>query len=166
MNFLIPALKLAPYAIQAGGAIFDFIRGRKQRKQEEKQREQRVKEARAEFDNRIRQLDNQKHQYERLNEDYRNKIYDLEQQIRMNNEETFVELHNKIDELLLNKFEIPIDEFDKNYVPHITLFRDDEKTIDVVYERLKDKLILNNISIDKYALGTSLENNEFYKGEK
>ena len=87
MNFLIPALKLAPYAIQAGGAIVNFIRGRKQRKEEENQREQRVKKAREEFDNRIRQLDNQKYQYERLNEDYRNRIYNLEQQIRMNNEE-------------------------------------------------------------------------------
>ena len=87
VDIIITALKLAPPVLQAGGAIVDFIRGRKQRKEEEKQREQRVKEARAEFDNRIRQLDNQKHQYERLNEDYRNKIYDLEQQIRMNNEE-------------------------------------------------------------------------------
>ena len=85
--------------------------------------------------------------------------------LRINNENTLIDLHNKLDYLLLDKFNIPIDEFDKNYVPHITLYRDDEDKIDILYERLKDKLILNNISIDKYALGTSLENNEFYKGE-
>lgn len=85
--------------------------------------------------------------------------------LRINNENTFIDLHNKLDDLLLDKFNIPIDEFDKNYVPHITLYRDDEDKIDVLYERLKDKLILNDISIDKYALGTSLDNNEFYKGE-
>ena len=85
--------------------------------------------------------------------------------LRINNENTLIDLHNKLDNLLLDKFNIPIDEFDKNYVPHITLYRDDEDKIDILYERLKDKLILNNISIDKYALGTSLDNNEFYKGE-
>ena len=86
---------------------------------------------------------------------------------RITNEETIIALHKQLDDMLQSKYSIPIDEFDKNYVPHITLFRDDDlNKIETMYKRIRNHIKFESIKVNKYALGTTLENNEFYIPEK
>lgn len=82
------------------------------------------------------------------------------------NKDAIISLHQKIDELLFQKYKIPIDEYDKNYYPHITIFRDDDiDKLEMMFNRIEELINKEEIIIDTFALGTSLENNEFYKKE-
>ena len=58
------------------------------------------------------------------------------------------EVHKQIDELLFDRYKVPIDTFDKNYLPHITIFhKGDPKNLDTMYERLSVSLPSKQISI-------------------
>lgn len=78
-----------------------------------------------------------------------------------------VEIHRKIDSLLNDKYQIPIDEFDKNYYPHVSLFRsEDMMKLDMMYQKIKNLKFDELMILDTFAMGTSLDNNEFLKLER
>ena len=72
-----------------------------------------------------------------------------------------IDIHNELDNILLNKFNIRIDEYDKNYFPHITLFSNSPL---VKLEKIKDKLnnfiFEDNFIIDKINIGKDINNME------
>ena len=81
--------------------------------------------------------------------------------LRVDHEKEILKLHNDIDELLLNKYGIEIDTFDKNYVPHITIFHKGLKeNLDIMYDRLGDVLNGKEITIRKYMIGTKNHKDE------
>lgn len=84
--------------------------------------------------------------------------------LEFENNNKIIEIHKEIDKLLLDKYNIPIDEFDRIYHPHVTIFRDDDiQKLNNMYSRIKDLIIKEDVLIDTYAMGTNLDNNEFYK---
>lgn len=85
--------------------------------------------------------------------------------LKVENTKPLLDIHLKLDDLLYKKYQIPIDEFDRNYLPHITLFKEENlDKLNTLYERVKDYSI-SNIKIDKYASGIVSRINEFYKTE-
>ena len=84
--------------------------------------------------------------------------------LEFENNNKIIEIHKQIDKLLLDKYNIPIDEFDRIYHPHVTIFRNENiNKLDKMYSRIKDLIIKEDVLIDTYAMGTNLDNNEFYK---
>ena len=83
--------------------------------------------------------------------------------LRFKDETQLIDIHKIIDQFLYDRYQIPIDEFDKNYVPHITLFRDDdENKIIEMFNLVKDKIPDLSDEIYRFAIGSKLEGNEFY----
>ena len=81
--------------------------------------------------------------------------------LRFTDEEKLNDIHNELDELLVNEYGIPLDEYDHNYAPHVTLFRNpDEDKLDMMYERIKDRIIYKPIVIDKIIIGSRTHENE------
>ena len=76
-------------------------------------------------------------------------------------------LHEAIDQKLKEKYQIPIDEFDKNYYPHVTLFRDEVvEKLDLMKTQIEKLVPVKELIIDTFAMGTTLDNNEFYTLER
>ena len=81
--------------------------------------------------------------------------------LRFTDEEKLNDIHDELDEMLLNKYDIPLDEYDQNYAPHVTLFRSpDEDKLDVMHERIKGIIIYEPIIIDKIIIGSRVHDNE------
>jgi 2'-5' RNA ligase len=78
---------------------------------------------------------------------------------------SLLKFHQELDALLLSKYGIPIDKFDKAFQPHISLFtsgnRDD---IMEMYELLKEEnLHLNDVVFHKFVIGSSIHRDTFYE---
>jgi 2'-5' RNA ligase len=78
--------------------------------------------------------------------------------------ESLLKFHQELDALLLSKFGIAIDKFDKVFQPHISLFtsgnRDD---IMDMYNLLREENIhLDNVEFHKFVIGSSLHRDTFY----
>jgi hypothetical protein len=74
------------------------------------------------------------------------------------------EWHDKLDEMLLNKFEIPIDRFDSKFQPHISLFtKGTEKQLVKMQELLEKKIQPAEIVLDRFVIGSSRHKDEFYE---
>ena len=81
----------------------------------------------------------------------------------MDEDERLKEVHSQIDEFLMEKYSVPIDTFDKNYFPHITIFhKGDPENLVKMYERLLIKLPGKPVTIRKYAIGSKIRGNEFF----
>ncbi len=82
--------------------------------------------------------------------------------LRFGKEEELLTLHRRIDALLEKKYGIPVDEFDRLYAPHVTLFRDDnEMKLDRMYEMLKDCVRVKPC-LDSYYIGSVNRENRFF----
>lgn len=74
--------------------------------------------------------------------------------LRFDKEEEIIQIHQMIDRFLNEKYQIVIDEYDRKYVPHVTLFRDeDEKILDEMFLRIKDHIPEDEIFIDEIIIG-------------
>lgn len=63
-------------------------------------------------------------------------------------------VHEQLDEMLKEKYGIVIDEFDRRYLPHISLFSNCSDRLDIIYERLMPKITDRSFIIDSYYVGT------------
>ncbi|MBO7676852.1 MAG: 2'-5' RNA ligase family protein [Erysipelotrichaceae bacterium] len=76
--------------------------------------------------------------------------------------ERIKEVHHEIDILLKDRYNVEIDTFDKNYLPHITIFhKGDPKNMDEMLRRLELSLPSFPVSISRYAIGSKEFGNEF-----
>jgi hypothetical protein len=74
------------------------------------------------------------------------------------------EWHDKLDEMLLNQFGIPIDRFDSKFQPHISLFtKGSEKQLVKMQELLEKKIQPGEIVLDRFVIGSSRHKDEFYE---
>ena len=74
-----------------------------------------------------------------------------------------VRIHNEIDLFLYEKYKIPIDTFDRQYFPHITIFHKGEtKNLLKMYDRLQISLERKPITIDRFAIGTKTRGSDFF----
>lgn len=88
---------------------------------------------------------------------------------RFEKEDELRSLHDKIDTFLLERYDIAIDSFDASYVPHISLFRDeDEEKLKVMYERMLKERFEDEADITSFFIGGKNHDNEYYRitGEK
>jgi hypothetical protein len=79
-------------------------------------------------------------------------------------QDQILEWHDKLDEKLLNKFEIPIDRFDSRFQPHISLFtKGSEEQLAKVQELLEKKIQPGEMVLDRFVIGSSRHKDEFYE---
>ena len=72
-------------------------------------------------------------------------------------------VHDQLDKLLNDKYGVPIDTFDRIYLPHITIFhKGDPENMDVMENRLSLSLPSFPVSINSYAIGTKIKGYEFF----
>jgi len=79
--------------------------------------------------------------------------------------ESLFKFHQELDALLLNKYGIPIDKFDKVFQPHISLFTSgDSDDIMDMYDLLKEEDIrLDDVEFHKFVIGSSVHRDTFYE---
>ena len=83
--------------------------------------------------------------------------------LTLNDSNNLIEMHNELDEMLLEKYNIQIDYYDKNYVPHITIFHDDDiDKLKIMYERLNNALDDLDIYIDRCFYGIRNKDEEIF----
>ena len=83
--------------------------------------------------------------------------------LTMDQDERLKEVHHLIDSFLFEKYNVEIDTFDKNYLPHITIFHKGEfQNLITMQERLELILPSYPISISRYAIGSKIRGNEFF----
>ena len=83
--------------------------------------------------------------------------------LTLDEDEKIRKVHQKIDELLQNRYNVPIDTFDKNYLPHITIFhKGDPDNLLKMHERLLEKLPNKEIKISRYAIGSKIRENDIF----
>ena len=70
------------------------------------------------------------------------------------NEEELLKIHERIDDYLLERYQIPVDEFDRNYHPHVTLFRDDDgEKLEEMLNRIRDHFPMEDVRIEEVIIG-------------
>ena len=70
------------------------------------------------------------------------------------NEEELLKIHERIDDNLLERYQIPVDEFDRNYHPHVTLFRDDDgEKLEEMLNRIRDHFPMEDVRIEEVIIG-------------
>jgi 2'-5' RNA ligase len=78
--------------------------------------------------------------------------------------ESLLKFHKELDALLLNKYGIPIDKFDKVFQPHISLFTSgDRNDILDMYDLLKDETLCLDVELHKFVIGSSVHRDTFYE---
>lgn len=78
--------------------------------------------------------------------------------------ESLLKFHNELDSLLLSKYGVPIDKFDKIFKPHISLFTSGNcDDIQDMYELLQEEDIkLDNVEFRRFVIGSSIHCDTFY----
>jgi hypothetical protein len=72
--------------------------------------------------------------------------------------------HNRLDSLLLNKFHIPIDQFDADFEPHISLFtRGNPAQIEEMKRRLMEKIPPMELTLNRFVIGSSGHGDAFFE---
>ncbi|MCR5741581.1 MAG: 2'-5' RNA ligase family protein [Gammaproteobacteria bacterium] len=67
-------------------------------------------------------------------------------------------IHDKLDELMLEKYNVIPHEYDKDYKFHVTLFMDDDtEKVKKAYEKVKDIRLPMELLINKFDIGNSLD---------
>jgi hypothetical protein len=76
-----------------------------------------------------------------------------------------LKFHQELDALLLSKYGVPIDKFDKVFQPHISLFTSgDRDDIMDMYNLLKEEeLRLDDVAFHKFVIGSSVHCDTFYE---
>ncbi len=83
--------------------------------------------------------------------------------LRFEKEDGLKALHEKADHYLGKGYGIEIDPFDKTYVPHVTLFRDEsEEKLDQMYEKLESQICVRDVWIERSFIGTKNRENIFF----
>jgi 2'-5' RNA ligase len=79
--------------------------------------------------------------------------------------ESLLRFHKELDALLLSKYSVPIDKFDKVFQPHISLFTSgDRDDIMDMYDLLKEEDIrLDDVEFHKFVIGSSVHRDTFYE---
>ncbi|MCR5095727.1 MAG: 2'-5' RNA ligase family protein [Erysipelotrichaceae bacterium] len=76
-------------------------------------------------------------------------------------DEELIEIHKDLDETLYAYQQIIIDEYDRRYLPHITLFHDeDTQKLDLMAAKLSQELSAECFTIEKIAIGSKEKDNE------
>jgi hypothetical protein len=71
--------------------------------------------------------------------------------------------HIQLDALLLNKFGIPIDQFDADFEPHISLFTSGNPSqIEEMKLRLAEKIPPEALTLERFVIGSSGHKDEFF----
>jgi hypothetical protein len=74
-----------------------------------------------------------------------------------------LEWHKQLDALLLNQFGIPINRFDADFEPHISLFtKGDLSQIEDMKLRLAEKIPPAELTLDRFVIGSSGHKDEFF----
>jgi 2'-5' RNA ligase len=79
--------------------------------------------------------------------------------------ESLLKFHQELDALLLSKYGVPVDKFDKMFQPHISLFTSgDRDDIMDMYDLLKEEdLRIDNVEFRKFVIGSSGHRDTFYE---
>jgi 2'-5' RNA ligase len=71
--------------------------------------------------------------------------------------------HDQLDQRLLGKFAIPIDRFDANFAPHISLFtKGDQVQMKEMGLRLARKIFPTELTLSRFVVGSSRHGDEFF----
>jgi hypothetical protein len=71
--------------------------------------------------------------------------------------------HDELDQLLRDKFAIPIDRFDANFEPHISLFtRGEQAQMRELGLRLARKIPPMALTLTRFVVGSSMHRDEFF----
>ena len=74
------------------------------------------------------------------------------------------EIHEDLDRLLAEKYEIPQDPYDRIYEPHISLFtKGQAEKMSQLYELLKEEIRPGTVKIQRFVVGGSVHRDSFYK---
>ncbi len=77
--------------------------------------------------------------------------------------EELKKLHEKTDAYLKERYDIEIDTFDSNYLPHISLFKEaEEEKTGQMLKRLQKDLEGIDVKIDRFCIGGKAHGNEIY----
>ncbi len=81
--------------------------------------------------------------------------------LRMKESEELNIIHDRLNDMLLSKYSVPLHEYDLDYKFHTTLFMgEDEGKIDRAYELLKNEIPPQKLYIKNFCIGIS-ENGDF-----
>lgn len=76
--------------------------------------------------------------------------------IKMMENKCLNRIHNDLNDLLKEKFNVGLHEYDRDYLFHTTLFMDnDEKAIKECYEEIKNITLPSSLKAFKFVIGTS-----------
>ncbi|WP_423217764.1 hypothetical protein ACNVEB_001106 [Streptococcus equinus] len=71
--------------------------------------------------------------------------------------------HKDLDELLSKTYDVPIDSFDANFKPHISLFtKGSQKQIDEMYKKLLPAISEKQLQIRKFVIGSSKHGDVYF----
>jgi hypothetical protein len=78
---------------------------------------------------------------------------------------SLLRFHHELDALLLSKYGVPVDRFDKTFRPHISLFTSgDRDDIMDMYNLLREaELRLDHVEFHKFVIGSSAHRDTFYE---
>ena len=77
--------------------------------------------------------------------------------IKMKKNDNLLKIHNDLCSLFLNKYNIPLHEFDKEFIYHTTLFLDSDKSkIEEAYNLIKSINLPKKISANRFVIGSSI----------
>ncbi|SER15966.1 hypothetical protein [Streptococcus gallolyticus] len=72
--------------------------------------------------------------------------------------------HKGLDVLLNKEFDVPIDGFDADFKPHISLFtKGSQKQINKMYKKLVPKISENQLTIRKFVVGSSKHGDNYFE---
>lgn len=70
--------------------------------------------------------------------------------------------HKDLDELLNKAFDVPIDSFEVNFKPHISLFtKGSQKQIDEIYKKILPMISEKQLTIRKFVVGSSKHGDDY-----
>jgi 2'-5' RNA ligase len=76
--------------------------------------------------------------------------------IRMLSNESINKIHDDLNEILKNKFNVGLHEYDLDYKFHTTLFMDnDSEIIDKAYDLIRNEDLPSKLIVNKFVIGTS-----------
>jgi 2'-5' RNA ligase len=78
---------------------------------------------------------------------------------------SLLKFHQQLDALLLEKYGVPVDKFDKVFQPHISLFTSgDREDIQAMCDLLQEEnLHLQDVEFHKFVIGSSAHRDTFYE---
>jgi 2'-5' RNA ligase len=76
--------------------------------------------------------------------------------IRMEENERLNAIHDQLNDLLLEKYGVPLHEYDRDYKFHTTLFMDsDADKLQKAFDQIKDEPLPRVLRVNKFVIGTS-----------